>query len=335
MSAVEVLVVGDANPDLVLTGDTVPRFGQAEQLLEAADLVLGGSAAIVACGLARLDVPTALVAVVGSDRFGAVVLDALVERGVDVSTVAVDADRPTGLSVILAQPGDRAILTLPGTIPALDAPAVRAAVERLEPRHVHLASYFLLPGLAADTPALLAWLSARGVSTSIDTNWDPAERWDGVAEVLAAVDVLLPNAEEALAIAQAVTGEARTDADAACAALSLLGCRVALKAGAEGGRVFAEGREIARASGLAVDVVDTVGAGDSFDAGYLAALATGEPDEAVRVRWAAAAGSLSVRGAGGTAAQATAAELHEILRDAPAPAAAPGDGPTVSAEATR
>ncbi len=160
MSATDVLVVGDANPDLLLTGDTVPRFGQAEQLLDAADLVLGGSAGIVACGLAQLGIRTALAAVVGDDAFGGIVLDRLGAAGVDVSAITTDPDRATGLSVILSQPHDRAILTLPGTIPALTADAVREACARLRPRHVHIASYFLQPALAAALPSLLDELAA-------------------------------------------------------------------------------------------------------------------------------------------------------------------------------
>jgi ribokinase len=309
---VDVLVVGDANPDLLVTGDTVPRFGQAEQLLDTAELLLGGSAAIVACGLARLGVRTALVAVVGDDQFGAVVLDRLRDGGVDVSAIAVDQATPTGLSVVLSTPGDRAILTLPGTIPVLGAEAVRAAVRRLRPRHVHLASYFLLPGLAAELPALLDEVAATGATISIDTNWDPAERWAGPEEVLPRVDVFLPNREEALAIARAVHGRDFTDLDDAAAALSTLGCRVVVKAGSAGGISFDAGVRVAAAPGLVLDVVDTTGAGDSFDAGYLAALLGGVGDESERLRWAATAGSLSVRGAGGTGAQATRAELAAV-----------------------
>lgn len=307
--AVDVLVIGDANPDLLLIGDTVPRFGQAEQLLDTADLLLGGSAAIVACGLARLGVTTALAAVVGDDRFGAFVLDELRASGVDVSAVTVDGAAPTGLSVVLSEPHDRAILTLPGTIPALTATAAREAVERLRPRHVHVASYFLQPGLAAALPGLLDWLAERRIPVSLDTNWDPSERWSGLTQVLRRVAVFLPNREEALAIASAVTGAAPAGLDEAASALSELGCRVVVKAGAEGGIAFERGASVAAAGGLHVTVADTTGAGDSFDAGYLAALLADVADERERLRWAATAGSLSVRGRGGTAAQATRAEL--------------------------
>lgn len=311
-SRTDVLVVGDANPDLLLTGDTVPRFGQAEQLLDTAELLLGGSAAIVASGLARLGVRTALVAVVGDDQFGSAVLGQLRAGGVDVSAVAVDPSTPTGLSVVLSEPADRAILTLPGTIPTLRADAVREALQTLRPRHVHFASLFLLPGLAAELPGLLDDVAATGATSSIDTNWDPAERWTGLEDVLSRVDVFLPNREEALAIAGAIRGRTSTDLDEAAAALSALGCRVVVKAGAEGGIAFGAGARVAAAPGLVLDVVDTTGAGDSFDAGYLAALQEGVADEADRLRWAAAAGSLSVRGAGGTGAQATRAELAAL-----------------------
>src|SRR3954465_6807403 len=119
MAEFDVLVVGDANPDLLLRGDVRPRFGQAEQLLTAAELVLGGSASITAAGCARLGLRTALLAAGGDDGLGAVARDAATARGVEL-LAAPAAGRPTGLSVILAPPGeDRAILTLPGTIPVL------------------------------------------------------------------------------------------------------------------------------------------------------------------------------------------------------------------------
>lgn len=298
-----VLVVGDANPDLVLTGDVVPRFGQAEQLLDRAELLLGGSAAIVACGLARLGVPTALAATVGDDLFGRLVLDRLHARGVDTSFVQADPTTPTGLSVILDRGTDRAILTRLGTIPRLRAPQVRAAVAAIRPAHVHVASYFLQSGLAAELPGLFGELRAMGITISLDPNWDPAERWLGLADLLPLVDVVLPNRSEEREIARELRVRSLTE----------LGPRVVIKCGAEGAESHAPGGAVTRAAGLAVDVVDTTGAGDSFDAGYLAALSQDITDESVRLRWGTVAGSLSTRAAGGTAAQPTAAELAAVL----------------------
>ncbi|WP_421735180.1 carbohydrate kinase family protein [Cellulomonas sp.] len=297
-----VLVAGDANVDLVLRGDVVPRFGQAEQLLDSGELVLGGSASIVACGLARLGVPTHLVARVGDDAFGRFQLDALAAAVVSTTHVAVDPDLPTGLSVILSAPDDRAILTVPGTIPTLRAAAVRAALAATGATHLHVASYFLQPVLAAELPVLLAEVRAAGVTVSLDTNWDPAARWAGVLELLPHVDVFLPNLSELRALGSGA------DVDIA-RQLAQRGPRVVVKAGADGGWSVDSAGSLAHAPGLPVDVVDTTGAGDSFDAGYLAALAHGVADEAERLRWAAAAGSLSTLGSGGTGRQATLADL--------------------------
>ncbi|WP_028049703.1 carbohydrate kinase family protein [Cellulomonas sp. URHD0024] len=308
MSARTVLVAGDANVDLVLRGDVVPRFGQAEQLADSGDLALGGSASIAACGLARLGVPTSLVARVGDDALGRFQLDALRAAGVETSGVEVDPITPTGLSVILSTADDRAILTVPGTIPTLRAGAVRTALTATGARHLHLASYFLQPALADDLPALLAEVRAAGVTVSLDTNWDPAQKWEGVLDLLPLVDVLLPNLAELRAIG-AVAGAAGPDLVVA-RRLAALGPRIVVKAGADGGWSVGSDDAPVHAHGLVVEVVDTTGAGDSFDAGYLAALAHGVDDEGERLRWAATAGSLSTLGSGGTGRQATLEDLR-------------------------
>jgi sugar/nucleoside kinase (ribokinase family) len=306
-----VLVVGDANVDLVLRGDVVPRFGQAEQLLDGADLVLGSSAGIFASGLAKLGIETALSAIVGDDRFGAVVREALAENGVNLDALLTRPGVPTGLTVILSRPHDRSILTLPGTVPHLRASDVRASVEALEPTHAHFASYFLVPELSAELPQLLAWLRERGVHTSLDTNWDPAGEWDGLTDVLPLIDVLLPNREELVGIARRLGVDFDTD-EAAALQIAQLGPRVVVKAGGEGGWSVAADGAVSRAAADAVEVVDTTGAGDSFDAGYLAAIIHGVPTEAGRLRWATIAGSLSTLRAGGTAGQPTLAELTRL-----------------------
>src|SRR5881296_1376772 len=98
MADFDLLVLGDANPDLIVRGDVTPEFGQAEKLVDQASLVIGGSGAIAACGAARLGLRVAFAAVVGEDVFGRFMLDALAERSVDTSGVLVDTSRSTGLS---------------------------------------------------------------------------------------------------------------------------------------------------------------------------------------------------------------------------------------------
>jgi len=264
----DVLVVGDANPDLVLRGDVRPRFGQAEQLLTGADLVLGGSAAITAAGCARLGLTTSLLTAIGDDVFGDITRERLTERGVTLIQPRTATGLPTGLSVILTPPeDDRAILTLPGTIPTL-RPADVTDEHLAETRHLHVASLYLQPQLAAGLAGVFERARARGVGTSLDTNWDPAEKWESIAEILAFTDVFLPNANELMAI----TG--LDSADAAAASLVANGATVVMKDGARGARAWWPGGACA-APGETVEVVDTTGAGDSFNAGFLAARLSG------------------------------------------------------------
>lgn len=313
MTVPRILVAGDANLDVVLRGDVVPRFGQAEQLLSAADVVLGSSAGICASGLARQDIPVELCARVGDDLFGGEVLRILTANGVGIDAIE-RTQETTGVTVVLSTPDDRAILTHLGAMAGLDGAHVIDAWRRHASTHLHVASFFLLPRLARDLPATLAAARAEGLTTSLDTNWDPAQRWDGVWDCLEHLDILLPNAAEVIAIARACGG---TGANVPTAAreVARFGPLVAVKDGSAGALLAFANGDIVRAPSLPTDVVDTTGAGDSFDAGFLAAWTTGAtPEEALRR--AAAAGSLSTRAAGGTGAQATTAEIDEALAGA-------------------
>lgn len=304
----DVLVIGDANPDLVLTGNAVPAFGQAETLVDSADLMLGGSAAIVACGLARLGVTTALAATVGDDAYGRFVREALDERGVDTRWIRTDPAVATGISVVLSA-GDRAILTYPGTI-ATTGPEVIDEDLVTSVRHLHSASFFLLPRLARHLPGVLARAHQAGATTSLDTNWDPAQEWAGVGVLLDHTDVLFPNAAELVAL----TG--RSDRDEAARLVLDRGCQVALKDGAAGGVLWQAPDVVTRVPAPEVDPVDTTGAGDSFDAGFISGLLAGLSREECLVR-AVACGSLSTRAVGGTAGQPTLDELLAGFRAIP------------------
>jgi len=299
--ALDLLVLGDCNPDLLLSGGAVePAFGQIERVVEEAKLVIGGSGAITACGAARLGLRAGLVAVVGDDTFGRFMQESLAQRGVDVSGIAVDGERPTGVSVVLVRGPDRAILTALGTIPELSAAVVDD--EKLHTtRHLHVSSFFLQHRLRLELPALLSSARAAGATTSIDPNWDPREEWDGgLLDALADTDVLLVNGEEAKQIA----GE--DDVEAAAQKLAERGPLVVVKLG-EDGAVAVSGASVVRAPAIPLEVVDTVGAGDSFDAGFLAGFLGGRPLED-SLALACACGSLSIRAGGGTDGQPTLAQ---------------------------
>jgi sugar/nucleoside kinase (ribokinase family) len=317
--AVDLLVVGDVNPDVVLSG--VPRtiaYAQVEQLVDTGTLTVGGSAAILACGAARLGLRTALVGIVGDDAGGRFMLEQLAARGVDTSDCVTQSELATALTVHLVRDDDRAMLTFPGAIPALDAAVVGDELLR-SVRHLHVSSFFLQPLLAGGLRGLFERAHAAGATTSLDTNWDPLDRWEGLAEVLPGTDVLLPNSEEALAVAQALDpAEPARQLDDAVAALAAHGPLPVVKCGADGAILCADGRLVSAAA-VTAGIADSVGAGDSFDAGFLAGLLNGYPLER-SLRLAAACGALSLRGAGGTGWQAA---LDEALRAADAAPASP------------
>jgi sugar/nucleoside kinase (ribokinase family) len=294
---VDLLILGDANPDIVLTGDVEPAFGQRERLLDGAHLTVGGSGAIVACGAARLGLRVAFCGVVGDDLFGRFMRDELDRRGVDVKGLVVEPDRSTGVTVVLARPDDRAILTHEGTIGDLRAGSIDHDLLAAA-SHVHVASYFLQSRLAPDLLALFERVRANGATTSVDPNWDPSERWDGgVRGLLSHTDVFLPNATEAVHIAGTASVDEAVIALAASAGI------VVAKAGPDGA-VASRGDELVRAPAPAVDTVDTTGAGDSFDAGFLVSWLAGDPLERA-LAIANACGGLSMRALGGVDAQPT------------------------------
>jgi sugar/nucleoside kinase (ribokinase family) len=307
---IDVLVIGDVNPDIVVRDpDPRPVFGQAERVVEGIAFTIGGSATIAACAAARLGLRVALVGAVGDDALGRLVLEMVAARGVDVSACRIVEGVATGATVVLAGGGDRAILTATGAIGELRATDVPEAL-LARARHVHVGSYFLQPALAAGLPSLLRAARAGGATTSLDPNFDPSGTWDGgFAAAAAQSDVLLPNLAEAQALAH--------EDDPVRAAGRLGAASVALKLGADGALAVGASGEVVRVPAPAVDPVDTVGAGDAFDAGFIAAMLDGRDLEAC-LRLAVACGALSTRAAGGVDGQPTREEAEALARPLPA-----------------
>jgi sugar/nucleoside kinase (ribokinase family) len=223
---------------------------------------------------------------------------------VNVDHVIIAPKGPTGLSLIFNRGTDRAILTYLGLIPSLSAKDISDNLLS-QSRHLHVASYFLQEALQSELPDLFTRAHALGLTTSLDTNYDPSGKWEGVNELLTVTDVFLPNGAEACSLTKAATPEA---------AAELLAGRVktlAVKLGVKGA-LGVSGSQKAKANSIPLDVVDTVGAGDSFNAGFIYGYLQGWPLEKT-LHAAAICGSLSTRAAGGTAAQATISEILAYL----------------------
>ncbi len=298
----DILVAGEINPDLILSGDVEPGFGQVEKIIDSAELAIGSSSAIFACGAARLGLKVAFIGVCGNDVFGRFMLDEMNKRDVDTSNVIVRPGAATGLSVILNRFSDRAILTYLGLISALQSSDISAGLLK-QARHLHVASYFLQTNLQAGLPRLFSRAHSAGLTTSLDTNYDPDENWTGLDDLLALTDVFMPNKTEALSITHA------EDVESAAGQLAQGAKLVVVKLGADGA-MACQNNTITRADSIPVDIVDSVGAGDSFDAGFLFGYLN-QWSLPRSLRLACVCGALSMQKPGGTAGQAT---LETALR---------------------
>ena len=307
MAGPDVCVVGEINLDLILYGLPEELRPEREILVDGLRLTLGSSSAIFAHNLAALGTRVGIVSKVGADPLGKIALERLSDGGVDVSHAAVSASgTPTGLTVILAHSGHRFILTYPGTIfelkyEDLDFDYILSA------RHLHLSSFFLHRSLRPRIAELFQRAKSNGLTTSLDTNDDPEGRWaDDLRKVLAFVDIFLPNEREAKEITR------RHGRSEALDALSELCRSVVVKLGAEGA-VVRQGSSEWRHPAFMVNPLDTVGAGDSFDAGYIHRfLGGGNPQDCLR--YANATGAFSTMREGGTEAFRDREALARFLR---------------------
>ena len=287
----DIAVVGELNLDLVLYGLDREMPVERELLASGFSMTLGSSSAILAHNMAKLGCRTAFLGKVGDDDMGRIAVSRLREAGVDTASITVaEGGIATGVTVLLPHTGGRHILTYTGAMAALTG----ANVDDLflqRSGHLHISSFFLQAGLRPYVPELLRRARTAGLSTSLDTNDDPEDRWAGVMELLPLIDVLLPNEAEACRMTGCMDVEDAVNVLAARAAL------VAVKCGPEGSLV-ARASERWRVPGVDVTPVDTIGAGDSFNAGFLTAYLRGH-DAATCAVAGNVCGALSVLRPGG------------------------------------
>lgn len=295
MSRFDVTIAGELNLDLILYGLPEELPPERELVTDRMMLTLGSSSAIVAHNLAALGSRVGFQSRIGDDSLGAIALERLSESGVDVSHVRkVSGPTKTALTVILQRKDWRNILTYSGTI--VDLTLDDLDFDFLsDSRHFHLSSFYLQKGLSPRVPELFEKLKRAGLTISLDTNDDPEDRWEGqLLNAFRYVDVFLPNAREAKKIAKT------DDLETAIAKLSELVPIVVVKLGAEGS-MAQRGNERIKSPATKVDSVDAVGAGDSFDAGFLHEFVRGS-DLRTCLASGNLAGAFSTTRAGGTEA---------------------------------
>lgn len=270
MPSFDIITIGDMCVDLIVSGrDVTPQFGQVEKLVDDYTLEMGGSCAIFACQAARLGLRVAVLGKIGPDSFGQLILSRLQECGVDTRYVQIDPAWKTGLGIALCptQNGtavDRAILTYEGTICGVTPDMVTDEFLG-SARHLHHGSFFLQRQLHAALPGIFRRAKALGLTISLDTNWDPDEQWDaGLNNLLPLTDVFFPNEQEAVLIA------GKPALDQAIAHLHGMGVPLlAVKRGHQGALVDDDKTRLTQSVPPALPGGDSIGAGDSFDAGFL------------------------------------------------------------------
>jgi sugar/nucleoside kinase (ribokinase family) len=305
----DVSVVGELNLDIILYGLPERLELEHEHLAKDLSITLGSSSAIFAHNLSCLGNRVGFNSCIGSDPFGEICVKRLGESRVDISHVRKLAGKTTGLTAILPQRKERYILTYPGTMhdltmADLDLTYIFGA------KHLHLSSYFLHKGLRPAMVDLFRKAKEAGLSTSLDTNDDPENRWSSdIQLVFKYVDVLLPNENEACKLAGAA------DSRQAAEILSKKVPLVVVKRGPQG--AFARrGEEKFEGFPPPVTAVDVVGAGDSFDAGFVHQFIRGRSLKDC-LKFANVAGALSVTRAGGTEAFRDAQHRESFLREHP------------------
>ncbi len=325
--AFDVLVLAELNVDVIMRSDRSPQFGQVELRVPSGAITLGSSGAITAAALASLGLRVALCGVLGDDPVGDMVLQMLDDLGVDRSAITRRPARGSGITVVLSRSdGDRALMTFPGTMSDFTVADVPESLLRSS-RHVHISSIYLQSGLVPGLPALLSKLDPA-VTVSLDPGWDPGSTWTTVEPVLPHLTWFLPNANECVSVAGG--GD---DPESAARKIATLGPTVVVKLGA-GGALMApsDGGPTVRVQSRAREPVDTTGAGDNFNAGFIASvlgmvLPGGSPEA---LALGCACGAISTAGIGGTGRLATPSEAAELARSL----LGSGAGPTTEHDTT-
>jgi sugar/nucleoside kinase (ribokinase family) len=259
----DVLVVGELNIDLILNNiDKFPEIGK-EVLAKEMKQTLGSSSAIFANNMSVMGVKAAFVGKVGIDSYAAYVSSALKQAGVDISNITRSTSLLTGLTVAFNFGNDRAMITYPGAMNELKVQDISDEVLK-SASHMHLSSVFLQEGIKPDIVELFKRAKSFRLTTSLDPQWDPKEKWDlNLNALLPFVDVFLPNETEVKKLtASASIEQAIEKIKSFCNV-------VVVKNGTKGAIMWDKTKLVTKAAYLNERVVDAIGAGDCFNTGFI------------------------------------------------------------------
>jgi len=301
-----VVVIGELNVDIVATGiRAIPEMG-TEVVARDCQLTLGSASAIFAAGMSKLGHPITIVSQVGKDVFGDFCIRALQAAGVSTSRVLRNPEVRTGVTIAMSNSRDRALVTFPGAIESFGYEQLNMSLLNGH-QHLHLTSYFLQKKLQRSFPQIFQQARSHGLTTSFDPNSDPSGAWNSkISKVFPHINVLFLNRREALQLTRA-----KTVGSALKKLAQLVPCAV-VKLGAKGA-IAIRGSEVVTEQGFRIEPLDTTGAGDSFDAGFISSYLRGASLSNC-LRTGNVCGALSTLKPGGTAGQPDAQQLLKFVR---------------------
>lgn len=305
MKKYDIIALGELNVDLLFNEmKGTPALGK-EIFAGKMHLVMGSSTAIFAANAAALGSYVAFLGMIGEDSYGEVVRKELSLKGVDIEHLIVRPELQTGITVSMNYGNDRISVTYPGAMSVMGLGDIDAGLIS-KARHVHISSLFLQKNLKKDIQAVVKMIKESGATVSLDTQWDPLERWEFDAEaVLPYIDVFMPNKEELLCISR------KNNIEEALDSISSFANIIVVKMGTQGSLLLKkDGSRKLMPAFLNEKVVDTVGAGDSFDAGFISFFVKGyDLEECQRI--GNLTGAINTTSAGGTSAFSSPARIKE------------------------
>lgn len=299
-----ILVAGELNADLIMTGlPSLPVLGQ-ELIGTEFRITLGSSSAITAARLAALGAHTDFAGQLGDDDLGRFVLRQLRDFGVGTDHIRVVPDAQTDVTIALPYEHDRALLTCPNLMASFTGDTVTPEL-LVGYTHLHVGSFFLQAALQPRLPHLFHLAHEHGLTTSLDVGWDPREQWmqnPHLAPTLAHTDYFFPNESEVTALCGGTWNPMQLAA--------MVQGMLVVKRGAEGALAVRAGSEPVTMAAFPVNAIDTTGAGDAFNAGFVYTIITAHGSLLEALRFAAACGAQAVTQVGG-ATNAPSAEMME------------------------
>ncbi len=304
----DVIVVGELNVDLILNKiDSFPEIGK-EKIANEMNLTLGSSSAIFASNLSALGAKVAFIGKIGNDYLGNFIIEELKRKNVDVSMVIRDNNSNTGATIILNYSEDRAMITYPGAMAKLTINDIENE-KLLSAKHLHYSSFYLQPALKKNVKDLFKLAKENGLTTSFDMQWDPEEKWDmNYKEILPYVDVFFPNEHELLFLSK------ESDVIKGLEKLSRFAKNIIVKMGNKGSISWSDNKINHIEAFINEKVVDAIGAGDSFNAGFIFKYIQGKNIIECQ-RFGNLMGAVNTTAAGGTTAFINYEQIMKVAKE--------------------